>query len=87
MTTLNFTQNDIDELNYQRFYHPDPMVMQRCETVYLKAKKLKTGQIRELTGRNVKTIRSHINLYKNGGIEALKYRNPRRPKGELDEHK
>ena len=49
MTTLNFTQTDIDELNYQRFYHPDPMVMKRCETVYLKAKKLKTGQIRELT--------------------------------------
>jgi len=38
MITLNVTQNDIDELNYLRFYHPDPTVMKRRETVYLKAK-------------------------------------------------
>ena len=87
MITLNLSPNEIDELNYLRFYHPDPMVMKRCETVYLKAKNLKTGQIRELTGFNVKTIRSHINLYKNGGMEALKYRDPYRPKSELEEHK
>ena len=87
MITLNFNQNDIDELNYLRFHHPDPMVMKRCETVYLKAKNLKTGQIRELTGLNVKTVRAHINLYKNGGIEALKQCNIYRRKGELDAYK
>ena len=87
MITLNVTQKDIVELNYLRYYHPDPMVMKRCETVYLKAKNLKTGQIRELTGFNVKTIRTHINLYKNGGIEALKHRDPHRPQSELNEHK
>jgi len=87
MITLNFTENDIDELNYLRFYHPDPMVMKRCETVYLKAKKLKTGQIHELTGFDAKTIRSHLHLFKNGGIEALKHREPYRPKSELEEHK
>ena len=87
MITLTVTPNDIDELNYLRFYHPDPTVMKRCETVYLKAKNLKTGQIRELTGFDVKTIRTHIKLYKNGGIEALKHHDPHRPKSELDEHK
>jgi len=87
MITLNVTQNDIDELNYLRFYHPDPTVMKRCETVYLKAKSLKTGQIRELTGFDVKTIRTPINLYKNGGIEALKHHDPHRPQSELDEYK
>ena len=87
MITLNLTQHDIDELNYLRFYHPDPMVMKRCETVYLKAKGLKTGQIRELTGFDVKTIRAHLHLYKKGGIETLKQREPHRPQGELEEHK
>ena len=87
MITLHFTQSDIDELNYQRFHHPDPMVMKRCDTVYLRAKGLKTGQIQELTGRNGKTIRSHLRLYESGGIEALKHREPYRPKGKLDEHK
>jgi len=87
MLTLHFTQGDIDELNYQRFHHPAPMVMKRCDTVYLKAKGLKTGQIHELTGRDVKTIRAHLHLYKDGGIEALKQREPYRPKGELDDHR
>jgi Transposase and inactivated derivatives len=87
MINLTFTQNDIDELNYLRFHHPDPMVMKRCETLYLKAKKLKTGQIHELTGFDVKTIRSHLHRYKKGGIEALKQREPYRPQGELEKHK
>ena len=87
MLSLHFSQHDIDELNYQRFHHPDPLVMKRCETVYLRAKGLKTGQIQQLTGRNIKTIRSHLHLYQDGGIEALKERNPYRPKSKLDEHK
>jgi len=61
--------------------------MKRCDTVYLKAKGLKTGQIQQLTGRNGKTIRTHLHLYKDGGIEALKHREPFRPKSQLDEHK
>ena len=52
-----------------------------------KRKKLKTGQIHELTGFDVKTIQSHLHLFKNGGIEALKHREPYRPQGVLDEHK
>lgn len=87
MIKLTFSQNDIDDLNYWRFHHADPIVMQRYDTVYLKAKGLKTGQIRELTGFNVKTIRAHLNQYKKGGIETLKLREPRRPKSELEEHK
>jgi transposase len=86
MITLHFTQQDIDELNYQRFHHPDPMVLKRCDTVYLKAKGLNTGQIHDLTGRDVKTIRSHLHLYKDGGIEALKQRKPYRPQSELASH-
>jgi transposase len=87
MIKLTFSQNDIDDLNYWRFHHADPIVMQRYDTVYLKAKGLKTGEIRELTGRNVKTIRSHLHLYKNGGIEGLKHRAPYRPTSKLDEHR
>ena len=58
------------------------MVRKRCDTVYLKSKGLKTGQIREWTGCNIKTIRAHLHLYKDGGIEALK-RRPYRPKTSL----
>jgi transposase len=87
MISPTFTQADIDELNYLRFHHPDPMVMKRCETVYLRSKKLKPKQIRELTDLDPRTIRSHIRMYEKGGIEALKHREPYRPQGELDEHK
>lgn len=86
MIKLSFTQKDIDDLRYLRYYHPDPIVMKRCETVYLHCKGLKTGQIRELTGLNEKTIREHLRLFEKGGIEALKHRAPYRPKGDLEDH-
>lgn len=87
MIRLTFEKDDIGELRYLRFYHPDPVVMKRCETVWLKSKNLKTGQICELTGLNAKTVRSHLKLYENGGIEALKNRTPHRPQGELEQYK
>jgi transposase len=84
MIKLNFTQSDIDELNHERFHHPDPIVMKRCETIFLHAKGLKTGMICNLTGLNGKTIREHLHRYQNGGIEGLKQREPYRPQGELE---
>jgi transposase len=87
MIKLSLSQGEIAELDFQRFHHPDPLVMKRCDTVYLHAKGQKTGQIHGLTGRNVKTIRAHLRLYKAGGIAALQERRPYCPKSELDQHK
>ena len=87
MIKITFSQKDIDDLAYWRFHHSDPIVMKRCDTVYLNAKGLKTGAIHELTGRDVKTIRKHLHLYKEGGIEALKHRDIYRPTSELEAHK
>ena len=87
MIKVDFTQKDIDELNYWRFHHPDPIVMKRCETVFLRARGMKPGEIREVTGMDVKTIREHLHRYENGGIEGIKQREPYRPKGELEEHR
>jgi hypothetical protein len=39
-------------------YHPDPIVMKRCETILLRAKGLWTQQICELTGQRPNTIRN-----------------------------
>ncbi len=61
--------------------------MKRCGTVYLRSKKLKPKQIRELTDLDPRTIRSHIRMYEKEGVEALKHRDPYRPKGELEEYK
>jgi hypothetical protein len=56
MIKLSFSPSVIDELDYWRFHHSAPVVMKRCDTVFLKSKGLKPGQIYALTGRNVKTI-------------------------------
>jgi transposase len=87
MIKLTFSLSDIEDLNYWRFHHPDPIVMKRCETVYLRAKGLKTGAIHDLTGRDVKTIRSHLHLYNTGGIEGLKHCDPYRPASAWDVYK
>jgi hypothetical protein len=37
MIKIEFTQEEIKQLHYERFHHPHPRVQQRIETVYLKA--------------------------------------------------
>jgi hypothetical protein len=87
MIKFSFSQSDIDEVYYWRFQHPDPMVMKRCDTVFLKSTGLKTGQIHELTGRNAQTIRAHLHLYKEGGIDGLLDRQPYRPQSKLETYR
>ena len=87
MIRLTFTQEEIEQICYERFHHPDPIVMRRCETVYLHAKGFKIKAICEITELNIKTVRDHLHLYEQGGLEAIKTRNPYRPTSDLDNHR
>ncbi len=37
MIQIDFTPEDIDALNHERFDHPHPRVQQKMEVVYLKS--------------------------------------------------
>ena len=86
MLSLTFSQEDIKELDYQRYHHPHPRVQRKMEALLLKAKGLPHHQIASCVGVCENTVRSSFQQYHTGGIEALKRLEFRRPTSDLEAH-
>jgi transposase len=86
MLRLSFSEEDIKELDYQRYHHPHPRVQRKMEALLLKAKGLPHHQIASCVGVCENTVRSYFQQYQTGGIEALKRLEFRRPISELSAH-
>ena len=87
MIIVEFNSEAIEQLHYERRYHPHPRVRQRMEAVYLKALGYQHQEIGRIVGISQKTLRGYLRMYQAGGIEALKVLNFYRPKSELDDHR
>jgi len=83
---LSFTPEVQEELNYERYHHPVPLVQKRMETLWLKSHNLPHWQIAELAGECENTMRSYFALYEEGGIERLKEITVYRPQSQLMQH-
>ena len=49
-TKLEFTSEIIEEINYERYHHPIPLVQRRMEVLWLKSNGLSHGMIAKLGG-------------------------------------
>ena len=87
MIKIEFSTEEVEQLHYERRYHPHPRVRQRLEAVYLKAIGYQHQEIGRIVGISQKTLRSYLRMYQSGGIEALKELNFYRPQSELDDHR
>ena len=83
---LEFTSEVLNELNYQRYRHPSPLVQRRMEALWLKAHALPHAQIAELVDIAENTLRDYFELYQQGGVEKLKELHYYRPESELTAH-
>jgi transposase len=86
MIKIEFSAEEIEQLHYERRYHPHIRVRQRMETVYLKALGYQHQEIGRVVGIGQKALRSYLQMYQAGGIEALKELNFYRPQSDLEEH-
>ena len=87
MIEIEFSSEEIEQLHYERRYHPHPRVRQRMETLYLKALGYQHQEIGRIVGIGQTALRRYLRMYQAGGIEALKELNFYRPKSELDKHR
>jgi len=83
MIVIDFTQEAIEALNYQRYHHPHPRVQRKMEALWLKSQGLPHHQIAALSGISPNTLRAYLRQYQAGGIEALKQLNYHLPESEL----
>ena len=72
MLRINFTQEDVDKLHYERYHHPHPIVQKKMEVLYLKSQGIKHKDICSLCKISKTTLTLYIKQYQYGGIEELK---------------
>ncbi len=87
MHTLNLSDAEIQQLNYERFYYPCPIVQKRMHSLYLKcAFDFEHKEIAKIINRHPNTITKDIKRFQSKGIEGLKQVNYGTNKSELDKH-
>jgi transposase len=87
MLQLKFTEEEIKELDYQRYHHPHPRVQRKMEALLLKAKGLAHHQIADCVGVCENTLRDYLRQYRDEGIEGLKRLEFYQPSSELEQHR
>jgi transposase len=83
---LEFTSEIQENLNYERYHHPVPLVQRRMEVLWLKSHNLPHALIATLAGVSENTMREYFRLYTEGGLDKLKEVNFYRPESELQGH-
>lgn len=86
MATTRFTDEQVEQLAYERFYHPHPRVQRKMEAIFLKAKGLSLSEICDLVGVCPNTFRSWLRDFQAGGLAGLKRWDSGGRVSELDEH-
>ncbi|MCK7491803.1 MAG: IS630 family transposase [Comamonadaceae bacterium] len=86
MVKLEFTADERQRLHYERYYHPHPRVQRKMEALWLKSQGIAHREISRLTGISSTTLTSYLRAYQDGGVEALKTLNFRRPESDLKAH-
>jgi transposase len=86
MLQITFTNEEIDELHYERFHHPHPRVQRKMEALYLKSQKYSHKEIRKLLRISEPTLLKYLRDYQAGGIAKLKELNFNCPQSELKQH-
>lgn len=86
MIQLTFSEEEIKQLEYERYHHPHPRVQRKMEAVLLKAKGWPHHQIAHCVGICGNTLHSYLEDYQEGGIEALKRVDFYKPTSQLEKH-
>ncbi len=87
MERINFTEEEIEKLRYERFHYPHPRVQLKMEALILKSEGLEHKEICKIVGICHDTLTGYLRDYKKGGIEELKKVNFYRPQSEMAEFK
>lgn len=87
MIRIEFSQSEIEQLNQERWQHPDPRVQRRLHALYYKALGYPHQEIMQLVAVSAKTLRSFLRLYQAGGIKALRTFDYPQPVSALAAHR
>lgn len=83
MIKIEFSEQDVENLHYERFHHPHPRVQIKMEALLLKSQNLSHKEICKILKISKQTLCLYLKQYQEGGIDKLKEINFRKPESEL----
>ena len=86
MIRINFTDEEIAALHFERYHYPDPRVQKKFEVLWLKSQGLSHESIAQLSGVCSRQVQRYLQEYVEGGIERLKQNHYRGSRSELNQH-
>ena len=72
MIRIEFTPEEIDALESQRYHYPDAKVQRKMEALYLKSQGLAHHDICRIVRISETTLTTYLRQYQEGGLERLK---------------
>ena len=87
MIRVEFSEDVIKSLEYDRYHHPSPKVQKRMEVMYLKSQGMAHHDICRICRISKTTMAKYLRLYQEGGIDGLKRLNYKGKPNELLNHK
>ena len=86
MIRIKFTDGQIDELEHERFYYPEPRVQRKIEALYLKSHNMPHKIISRICRISNVTLIEYFEQYIEGGLDALKLNLYKGKKNSLAPH-
>lgn len=86
MITIEFTEEQVEQLAYERFYHPHPRVQRKMEALLLKAKEFSHQEICDVVGCTANTLRSWLRAFQQDGVAGLQQWKSGGSTSELEPH-
>ena len=72
MRRFQFTDEESQAIAKERFYHPNPRVQRRMEILWLKQHGETHQRIAELAGTSRRTVQRVLDVFAEGGLEAVR---------------
>ena len=86
MSAIEFTDEQVEQLAFERYHHSHPRVQRKMEAVFLEAKGLLQQDVCELVGISRTTLWGWLRDFQDGGVEGLKRWNAGGSTSEFEEH-
>ena len=83
MIRIEFSEQDLKQIQQLRYEHAHPRVRRRMEALWLKSQGLEHQEICRLAGLSSNTLRKYLRLFQAGGIKKL---TELKPVSELERH-
>lgn len=87
MLRLEFTEETVEELRYERYHHPHPRVQRKMNVLYLKSQGVTHKEIKRLEQISENTLLGYLREYEEGNVKRLKEVRFHSQVSELEQHR